>query len=70
MRRRLLPSQPKGFVQALQVNLDESMDTPIRVSAGHDRQDRKQQNITLLVALAFSTPWIGDHLEPRQDRGE
>jgi len=64
VRRRLLPSQPEGFVQAFQVHSDESMDTPVGVCAGHNCQDRKQENIALLVALTLSSPWIGDHLEP------
>ena len=64
MRWRLLPFQPEGLVQALEVNPDESMDAPIGVGAGHDRQDREQQNIALLVALTLSPPWIGDRLEP------
>ena len=64
VRWRLLPFQPEGLVQALKVNPDESMDAPIGVCAGHDRQDREQQNIALLVALTLSAPWIGDRLEP------
>jgi hypothetical protein len=70
MRRGLLPAQPEGFAQPLEMNLDEGLYTPIRVSPGHDRQDRKQQNIALLVALAFGAPGIGNHLEPGQDRSE
>ncbi len=70
MRRRPLPAQPERFVQAPQVNPDERMDTPVRVSAGHDRQDRKQQNIALLRSAYSRHAGVGDRLEPGQNRGE
>jgi len=70
MRGPPLPSQFKSRVQPLEMRSDEGRDAAIRVGAGHDRQDRKQQDIALLVPFALGTPWIRDRSEPCQNGSE
>lgn len=70
MGGRRLPAQPKRHVHTLQMYPDEGMDAAVRVGAADDRQDRKQEDIALLEALAFGTAWIRDHIEPLEDRGK
>jgi hypothetical protein len=36
------------------------------VGAGHDRQNRKQQDVRQLIDFAFGTPWIRDCREVRK----
>lgn len=67
VRRWFLPPKPERSVEPLQMDLDEGMDAPIGVGPGDDRQDRKQQDVPLLEALALGTPWIGNRLEPPED---
>ena len=65
VRRWPLPTDPERLVQPPPVNLDESADAAVRVGSRNHRQNRKQQHIALLVALAFGPSRIGNGGEKR-----
>ena len=63
MGGRPLPVDFKGFIQPLQVRLDERANAPVRVGARHNRQDGKQQNMGQMIELPLGAPRVADHPE-------
>ena len=71
VRRRAAPVQAKGRVQLAAVDVDEGDDTAIRVAAGHDGQDGKQQHMGQLVELSLCPARIRNvrqHIQQRRKR--
>lgn len=67
---RAAPVQSEDRVQAAAVDVDESDDAPIRVAAGHDSEDGKQQHIGQLVELPLRPARIGHWFQQAQQRRE
>ena len=66
-RGRPFPKDPEGLVQASPANLDEGPEAAIRIGAGRDRQDRKQQDMREPGELASGAARIGDRRALRKE---
>ncbi len=64
------PFQAEHGVQPVAMQVDEGDDAAIRVAAGHDGEDGKQQHVGKLVDLPLPTTRIGDFGEQAQQRRE
>src|SRR5271170_5950995 len=58
--RRALPVQAERRVQSAAMHLDEGFDRAIRVPTGGHGEDREQQDIRLLIELAFGPARVRD----------
>jgi len=70
MGGRAAPAQSERPIEAATVDVDEGDDATVRVSAGHDGEDGKQQHIWQLVALALRPARIRNFLQQAQRRRE
>jgi hypothetical protein len=64
------PLQAESRVQPVAMNVDEGNDAPIRVAAGYDGKDGKQQHMGQLVELAFRPARIRNVVQQAQQRCE
>jgi hypothetical protein len=67
---RTAPFQAEHGVQPVAMHVDEGDDAAIRVAAGHDGEDGKQQHMRKLVDLPLATTGIGNFSEQAQQRRE
>lgn len=70
MSGRAAPAQSEERVQAAAMDVDEGDDATIRVAAGHDGEDGKQQHVGQLVQLALRPARIRNFLQQAQQRRE
>jgi hypothetical protein len=63
---RPLPTDRERFVQPSPVRLDEGANAPVRIGAGHNRQNGKQQNMRQLIKFTFSAARIRDRGKMRK----
>lgn len=70
MSGRPFPADLEGRVQFPPMDFDEGTDAAIRISAAHDREYGKQQDVRQLVKFAFGPPWIGDCRKARKEMFE
>jgi hypothetical protein len=68
MCRCAAPFQAEHGVQPVAMHVDEGDDAAIRVAAGHDGQDGKQQHMGKLVDLPLSTTRVRDFGQQAQQR--
>ena len=52
------------------MDVDETMDTPVRVGSGDHRQNSEQNHMGQTIQLAFSPSGVFDFDQQRQKRGE
>src|ERR1700747_497318 len=52
------------------MDVDETMDTPVRVGSGDHRQNGEQNHMRQTIQLAFSPSRVFDFGQQRQKRGE
>jgi hypothetical protein len=67
---RTTPSQPEELAQTNEMDVDETMDTPVRVGSGYHRQNSEQNHMWQTIQLAFSPSRVFDFGQQRQKRGE
>jgi hypothetical protein len=70
MGGRAVPAQSEEGIQAAAMDVDEGDDATIRVAAGHDGEDGKQQHVGQLVEFALRPAWIRNFLQQAQQRRE
>src|SRR5262249_32732126 len=68
--RRPTPFQPEEPAQTNEMDIDETMDTPVRVGPGYHRQNSEQDHMWQTIQLAFSPSRAFDFGQHRQKRGE
>jgi hypothetical protein len=68
--RRPTPFQPEEPAQTNEMDIDETMDTPVRVGPGYHRQNSEQDHMWQTIQLAFSPSRVFDFGQQRQKRGE
>src|ERR1700741_3679787 len=51
---RPTPFQPEELAQTNEMDIDETMDTPVRVGPGYHRQNSEQNHMGQTIQLAFS----------------
>jgi len=62
------PLQPERDVQPVAMHVNERHDAAAGIAAGHDGQDREQQDIGQLVELPLPASGIGNFAQQAQDR--
>jgi hypothetical protein len=57
---RPTPFQPEELAQTNEMDVDEAMDTPVRVGSGYHRQNSEQNHVGQTIQLAFGPSGVLD----------